>query len=385
MPDVSIRTCPDYAPEHIRAALISALEPFGGLSWVELGMKIVLKANLVSMMPPEAAATTHPELLCVLTELLRERGAEVVLGDSPGGLYNHVYVNQVYRGTGMHQVEAAGAVLNQDFSTAQGSFPEAAELRQFTYTRYLDDCDAIINVCKLKTHGMMGMSAAAKNLFGTIPGTVKPEYHYRFPTPERFANMILDLDNYFKPRIHICDAIVGMEGNGPTQGTPRPIGAILAAENPHRLDLLGAALIDLDPRTVPTLAAAMERGYCPQRVEDLEIDGAYEPLIVPDFQRIARSRSVAFGDSGPAAIRWIKDRFFRAALQSRPKPDKKTCIGCRKCANICPAKAITMRDKLPVIDRRKCIGCFCCQEFCTNGAMKVHRPFIAGLIAKIQR
>jgi formate hydrogenlyase subunit 6/NADH:ubiquinone oxidoreductase subunit I len=94
---------------------------------------------------------------------------------------------------------------------------------------------------------------------------------------------------------------------------------------------------------------------------------------------------VAFGDSGPAAIRWIKDRFFRAALQSRPKPDKKTCIGCRKCANICPAKAITMRDKLPVIDRRKCIGCFCCQEFCTNGAMKVHRPFIAGLIAKIQR
>ena len=382
MTDVSIRPCADYEPEALRQALLEVLAPFGGLDWVKPGMKIGIKTNLVSMMSPDTAATTHPEPLCVLTRLLRERGAEVILGDSPGGLYNHTYVNQVYRAAGMHQVEAAGARLNQDFSTAEASYPEAAELKSFTYTRWLDDCDVLINFCKLKTHGMMGLSAAAKNLFGVIPGTMKPEYHYRFPTPERFSQMILDLDEYFLPRIHLCDAVVGMEGNGPTQGTPRHIGALLAAENPHKLDLLAARLIDLDPRTVPTLVAAMGRGYCPETVDDLRIDGDYRPFIVPDYQRIERLDGVLFGIKAPGFLSAAADKFLRAALQSRPGPDKGACIGCAKCEKICPAHAITMEKKKPRINRKRCIGCFCCQEFCPVGAMKVTRPRIAGLLMK---
>ena len=125
MTDVSIRPCADYEPEALRQAMLEVLAPFGGLDWVKPGMKIGIKANLVSMMSPDTAATTHPEPLSVLTRLLRERGAEVILGDSPGGLFNHAYVNQVYRAAGMHQVEAAGARLNQDFSTAEASYPEA--------------------------------------------------------------------------------------------------------------------------------------------------------------------------------------------------------------------------------------------------------------------
>ena len=56
------------------------------------------------------------------------------------------------------------------------------------------------------------------------------------------------------------------------------------------------------------------------------------------------------------------------------------CIGCGKCANVCPAKAIKMKNKLPKIDRSACIHCFCCQEFCPKGAMKVRRTFIARLL-----
>ena len=173
MCDVVIRPCGSY--QDAKKALTEVLSPLGGLDWVQPGMRIAIKANLVSMMKPERAATTHPDLLCALTELLKERGAEVVLGDSPGGLYNLTYVNRVYAATGMHRVEEAGAVLNRDFSQAEANFPEAVSAKTFAYTRYLDDCDAIINFCKLKSHGMMGLSAAAKNLFGTVPGTVKPE------------------------------------------------------------------------------------------------------------------------------------------------------------------------------------------------------------------
>ena len=95
MPDVSVTACGAYSPETCRAALLAALEPFGSLDWVTPGMRIGIKANLVSFLKPEAAGTTHPVLLVELTKLLKERGAEVVVGDSPGGLYNHSYVNGI--------------------------------------------------------------------------------------------------------------------------------------------------------------------------------------------------------------------------------------------------------------------------------------------------
>ncbi|MBQ3988155.1 MAG: DUF362 domain-containing protein, partial [Ruminococcus sp.] len=54
-------------------------------------------------------------------------------------------------------------------------------------------------------------------------------------------------------RLCLCDAVIGMEGNGPTQGTPRPIGCLLASKNGHALDAVAAGLIGLRTQDVPTL------------------------------------------------------------------------------------------------------------------------------------
>ena len=161
--DVSIVPCGSYDEDVCREALTKALAPFGGLDWVTEGMCVVIKVNLVSAMKPEQAATTHPTLLCELTKMLVSRGAHVVLGDSPGGLYTSSHVNHVYDLSGMHDCEAVGAELNQDFSQKDASFPEAVCAKKFTYTAYLDRADAIIDFCKLKTHGMMGLTKAVKN------------------------------------------------------------------------------------------------------------------------------------------------------------------------------------------------------------------------------
>ena len=380
--DVSIVPCKSYDAEECRTALTQVLAPFGGLDWVKEGMHIVIKVNLVSAMKPEQAATTHPMLLCELTKMLRERGASVLLGDSPGGLYTAAHLNHVYDVSGMHDCEAAGAELNQDFSQSDASFPEAVCAKKFTYTAYLDRADAIIDFCKLKTHGMMGMTNAVKNYFGVIPGTMKPEYHYKYPQISDFSNMLIDLSTYFKPRICICDAIVGMEGNGPTQGSPREIGAILAAESPSKLDLLAAKLIGLTADDVPTLQAARVRGLIPQTAEELKIAGEPERFIVPDFKTMPAQSSVFFHKAGTGAIGKLVDKIMFQALTPCPKVKKNECIGCGKCANICPAKAIRMENKLPTIDRKACIHCFCCQEFCPKGAMGVSRPFIARLLNK---
>ena len=377
--DLSIVPCATYEKDEVKAALSALLESIGGLDWVENGMRIAIKANLVTFAKPEEAVTTHPSLICALIELLKTRGASVVVGDSPGGLYNATFLNKVYSVCGLHAVEEAGGELNRDFSQSEAHFEDAWVARDFLYTSYLDNCDAIINFCKLKTHGMMGMSAAAKNMFGVIPGTIKPEYHFRFPNPADFARMIVDIDEYFAPKMKLCiaDAIVGMEGNGPTQGTPRKIGAILASTSPHKLDLAASKLIGLSAEEIPTLIAARERGLIPESIDELNICGDLDTLAISDYKNIAVKSSLLFDSKSK-----LFGKIAKRALEAKPYVVGKECRGCKKCKQICPAQAIKMVDNKPVIDRKKCIKCFCCQEFCPFGAMKVHRTMLAKILTK---
>ena len=376
--DVSAVACHTYNKNEVKAALISLLDPIGGLDFVTEGMCIAIKANLVTFAKPEEAVTTHPALICALIELLKERGAgRVIVGDSPGGLYNSVFLNKVYSVCGLKSVEEAGGELNRNLEQVETRFEDAKVAHSFTYTAYLDEADAIIDFCKLKTHGMMGMSAAAKNMFGVIPGTMKPEYHFRYPNPADFARMIVDIDEYFSEKTKLCiaDAIIGMEGNGPTAGKPREIGAILASPSPHKLDMVCAKIIGLDPDTIPTLGAARERGLIPDSIDSLSIYGDVDSMVIPDYDNVAVRRSLLFDNRSK-----LFGKVARSVLEAKPTVKKNECKGCEKCKQICPAQAIVMKNGKPVIDRKKCIKCFCCQEFCPFGAMKVHRSLLAKIL-----
>ena len=380
--DVSIVACGSYDPAECRRAMEQVLAPLGGLDWVSPGMRIVIKVNLVSAMKPEEAATVHPAVVCALVRMLQARGAHVVLGDSPGGLYNAAHLQRVYDVTGLRAAEALGAELNEDFSVCTVSYPEALQARSFTMTAYLQQADAIIDVCKLKTHGMMGMTNAVKNFFGIIPGTMKPEYHYKYPKVSDFADMLVDLCEYCRPRLCICDAVVGMEGNGPTQGSARSIGCLIAAQSAHKLDLAACGLIGLMPSEVPTLSAAIRRGLCPDSAEKLTSFGEPAAFAVPDYKTVPSQASVFFRRGGKGPVAKLVDSFLFHLLTPYPKLNAKACVGCRKCANICPAKAIKMQRGKPRIERKACIHCFCCQEFCPKGAMQVGRNALMRILEK---
>lgn len=376
---VSIVPCVDYAPETCETALRAVLEPLGGLDWVKPGMKIAIKANLVAGAKPEKAVTTHPALVAALTRMLVLRGASVTVGDSPGNLFNASVLNRVYAASGYELIEQAGGRLNRDFSEKDAYAPDAVQAKRFTYTGWLADADAIINFCKLKSHGMMSLSAAAKNMFGSIPGTMKPEYHYRFPDPNDFADMIVDLDEYWKPVLHVCDAVTAMEGNGPTQGRPKHVGCLIASKNPHCLDVLAATVIGLLPSEIPTIAAANRRGLAPESVEGLTVLGDYRPFLQTDFELIRNRNSILFVGGNNVFSRTVRG-VMNACLESKPKVVTRACIGCGRCRDVCPAHTIAIKTKKAVIDRKNCIKCFCCQEFCPVGAMRVHRSPVAKLL-----
>ena len=136
-PKLSIVPCGDYTPETVRAALVSALDAVGGLDWVTPGMRIGIKLNLCAARKPEQAATTHPVMAAELTRLLCERGAKVVLGDSPGEPFTAMVLGRVYSLGNYALCETAGGELNRDFSHHAAAFPDAVTVKSFEYSAWL--------------------------------------------------------------------------------------------------------------------------------------------------------------------------------------------------------------------------------------------------------
>ena len=389
---VSLMKCETYEYSEVRKALEKSLSFIQGLDFAREGMKVGIKANLVTGMAPEKAVTTHPILIRVLCDMLTEKGASVVIGDSPGGLYTAAFLRGIYKNCGLLELENDKVKLNDDFSVKDAEFPEAVSIKNFIYTGWLDDCDVIVNISKLKTHAMMGMSCAVKNMFGTIPGTTKPEYHMRFPVEKAFANVMVDLNEFFKPVLYIVDGIDGMEGNGPTAGEKRHVGVLLSSKKPYALDMVCADIIGMTMNDVATIGAAYERGLGPKDISEVEVLGDIKlsDVRISDFKRATEHQSITFEGNG--AFNEVKAFAFKIAFSSKPQVKKDECIGCKKCFETCPASAITMvsaenktgrNGQIPQIDRSKCIKCFCCQEFCPVGAMKVKNNVLGRLVKKI--
>jgi uncharacterized protein (DUF362 family)/Pyruvate/2-oxoacid:ferredoxin oxidoreductase delta subunit len=372
--------CEKYDEKLITEAYQEILVDNGLLDFVTSGMKIGIKVNLVGNFGPDKAATTHPLLVKKLCELLIERGAIVTIGDSPGGLFTESILKSIYKGTGFLICEEIGAKLNYDVSTSQLKV-EKQVVKTLDVSNWLLEQDALINFAKLKSHGMMALSASVKNMFGIVPGVLKPEYHYRYPNHDDFANMLIDINEVFDCKLNLIDGIIGMEGNGPTQGEPRYIGAILASRKPYPLDVVACKIIDLDIDNVYTVSESIKRGLT-ANYDEIILNKPIDDIIIKDYKNILPGKSMEFSEKFKGPFGKIINPIIAKVLTVKPKVKKKECIGCKKCANICPVNAIEMIKKKPVINRDKCIRCFCCQEFCPVGAMKAHKNIIVKILTK---
>ncbi len=378
---VYLHPCSNYDEELISRAYQEILINSLLLDQIKEGSKVGIKLNLVSPIAPDKAATTHPLLVRELCKLLINKKCIVTIGDSPGGLFTENILKRVYNECGMQNLTTLGVKLNYNVDTIKFKL-EGTTLYELDATSWLEEQDVLINFSKLKSHGMMGLSASVKNMFGVVPGLIKPEYHYRFPSHIDFANMLIDINEHYKPVINIIDAVIGMEGNGPTQGTPKKIGLLMASKSPYAIDLVAAKLIGMVPTDVETINQSIRRGLVPEAIDELILNQTIDEFIVSDFVCIKPGKNMEFGTKWKGPFGKVIAKVASKVLKVKPKVKKNECIGCKKCAEICPVKAITMKNKLPKINRSLCIRCFCCQEFCPKGAMKVHKNLIIKILNK---
>ncbi|MDP4282541.1 MAG: DUF362 domain-containing protein [Bacteroidota bacterium] len=271
----------------------------------------------------------------------------------------------------------AGIELNYDTSFETVSFPEGKLVKRFEIITPILRCDSYFNLCKLKTHSLMIMTGGVKNIFGVIPGRSKPGYHSTMTTQELFAGMLLDLAALVPPKLTIMDAVVGMEGDGPFNGTPRHIGLLIASTDPLSLDMVVSEMMGIPKEKNPLLVEAKKRNIHPSAIEEVEVIGVpLKQLFIPGFKLpgsfIKENKSIWGG---------LLKLLIKKSYTVDPRIIKSKCTACGTCKKACPRDAILI-NKVATIDKKKCIRCYCCHEMCQYDAIELHKSFLYKLVNK---
>lgn len=364
----------DYNQQTVQNAVDELLQGLGGLEqYVPQNAKVFVKVNLVRDMPPEKCGTTHPAVVIALVNRLSEITQNIVVGDSSGGLYTKAAMGVVYAKCKMTDVaEQTCATLNDDFDYAVADI-DGQVVKSCEITNSFLDADVVINVTKLKTHSFAGYTGAVKNLYGLIPGLVKVEMHSRYPDLGDFCNLLCDIERFASKKIvlHVIDAIVGMDGDGPTNGKPKPMGKLLASVDPYALDVVAVSLF-ADPFEMPLLQVAEKRGLVSRDLSAIDFDfEAWKASRIDDFDISPVTSADTFLNMPP----WVK-KLAKKYLTKKVAIDKKICRGCGKCARHCPAKAIKVVDGKANIKQSKCLRCYCCQELCPFDAVRFKKSLL---------
>ncbi|MCF4114972.1 MULTISPECIES: DUF362 domain-containing protein [Dethiosulfovibrio] len=360
---VSFRKCSSY--EGIKDVIARTIDDLGGMRrFVSPGDSVLIKPNMLGAYSPDRAVTTHPSMVKAMTEMILDCGGKPTIADSPG----IEKFSKVAEKTGIAQV---GKILGVPVVPLGDSRPVPGKrddrFRGLEISALALESDRIINLPKLKTHCQMTLTMGVKNLFGTVVAQRKAAWHYRVGLDrENFARLLLEIWTTLRPGLTVMDGVIGMEGRGPSNGSPRRFGTVVASDNALSMDLVTAELMSLDRSNFPLRKAAETAGMVPKNIR---IKG--DPITGETFEKV----QLPPPDSLRLLPSWM-DRFGRELLAAKPEQDRESCILCGRCVEICPADAITMRGSHLVFDYGKCIRCYCCHEMCPADAIRLRQNIL---------
>ncbi|MBN2544713.1 MAG: DUF362 domain-containing protein [Spirochaetes bacterium] len=374
MSNVALVKCETYEYNMVKNAVIKGLELLGGINkFIKKDEKVLLKPNILGAVPPEKGNTTHPSVFKAVAEIIKENKYKAAYGDSPG----FATCENASRKSGLEQAAKELGIMFADFKNGRDIFYEKGiQNKHFFIANAVLDHQCIISIPKLKTHFSQKYTGCIKNQFGCIPGLKKSEFHARIPDYSHFAKMLLDLNNFIKPRLYIMDAILSMEGNGPSAGKLRKTGMLLFSTDPIALDSTACRLINLDPLLVPTIKFSKEFDSGVYEENKINILGEkISDHIVYDFDV----------DRKPVKnliVKGIIHKTFNRLFVKKPYIIQKNCKKCANCVNICPVepKALFFKNhnkkEFPFFHYNNCIRCYCCLEVCPHEAIGIKTPIL---------
>ncbi len=359
---VSIKKCQDYSYDQVYRAVKEGVDLLGGMgSFVSTGERVLLKPNFLVGRSPEKCVNTHPAVVKAVAQLVLETGARPMIGDSP----QMGSALKVAEKCGVAEAARELGIEIVEFEPVDVKHPQGKCFKQFTVGKVVLEADKIINLPKLKTHGLTFLTLAVKNVFGCIPGIRKAQWHVRtaHKGSAYFSQMLLDLYTLVNPVLSITDGIVAMQGKGPGFGDPHDLGLIISGTDALAVDAVITAVLGLPPKRFPTLKVALNEHYDTARLSSVNVLGEpIDKVTAHDFHfppEITEMKGLIKSILG----------FLKGPLTTHPCIDTKLCRQCNNCVEACPLHCISAGEGGFAINSKECIQCLCCMEVCPHGAV----------------
>ncbi len=343
---------------------------------------VLIKPNLNNDLPPLTGNATDLRVLAGLLAVLRDRGhRDLTLADGHNvgmerrGIdgFSRLRVDRLARRFGARTLD-----LNR---TEGRSVPLATGSTQVA--REVLDAPFLIAVPKIKTHAEAGLSLAMKLWVGAVVAQHKRDVHVDL------ARNIAALGRAIRPHLILLDGLVGMEGNGPGDGTPFRMDTLLASRHTGLLDVAAARLVDHPVDRIPPLTRAIEAGDLaadlPARVAQvLPVRRVIEQapprswLAPLSEHRLLRPLKLAirpFVDSPAVSgtayrLGVIQDRYQLEDDQITSFFRREgLCTRCGRCAEVCPME-IPWEDIGSREQGQGCLTCLACYWICPTGALE---------------
>jgi uncharacterized protein (DUF362 family)/Pyruvate/2-oxoacid:ferredoxin oxidoreductase delta subunit len=386
MSTVAIMPCADYRRDNVRAAVGKCLDACDGLEALLADKRVLLKPNLLSSTArPEHAVNTHPEVVRAVAEILiSDFRCKVLIGDSCGTVAPGATARAL-ENSGIASLASELGIESVNFDTCGAervTSPGATIMREFYVARPALEADVIFNLPKFKTHHLVLLTGAIKNMLGAIPGRGKKLVHLAAPKPDAMAAALTDIYEIIRPRITLTDAVTGMEGTGPNGGKLRHVGLLLASTDGVALDAVAGDIMSYRPGDVLTTQFAHQRRIGTGALDAISVLG--EPLErarIADFKK-----PVSYGKSW--LFRLIPDRAARWAMQQFSACTSviahARCVRCKECIVNCPVGRLKLEHGRVAATSIPCIACYCCEEVCDYDAIHIVRsPMLqAAVIAR---
>ena len=379
----------------VKEAMFEVLEKYKDLLPSSNDAKILLKPNLNANMNALTGNTTDLRILSAVIQYLKENGyTNIVIGEGTNsgyyrnkiGVISRLKVDQLARHYGVN-VKDLNYSETHEIDFARGVKAQVA--------KECLEADLFINIPKLKTHFEVGMSVCLKNLMGCLVGQENKK-----KTHQNLAENILRINQVVRPHFHIVDALIAMEGLGPTRGTPIRMDAILIGTDPYLIDLACAKIAGFHYKEVRTLKLAEQNELLTAEhhrfVESLDLGKIKKSFTPPKpgplatfihspkrqkyFLNIRNTKLFAY----LASTDWFGKLLFMTGLRqdvflqdemscNSLYLEEKACTQCNICQDLCPL-GLDLPGYLKNMDE-KCIHCLYCFSACPEKAIKFDGDF----------
>ncbi len=331
---------------------------------------VLVKPNFLLAKNFDSPVITNPILIRAVLEVLIERKLRPFIYEIPsmGSVESAAKKCGVYEVCQELNVEIKRLGEFVSFTNDENKY-----FKKLFFPKELEEAEYVVNLAKLKTHSLMGLTMGLKNVFGLVKPEYRGQMHFKTGRDrEMFGHMLIDVYNFVEPDLTILDGIVGMEGNGPSNGEMRKFNFVCASTSALALDYEVVKILKVDLKKVPLLKVGLERF------------GKIDSEVIGD--KIEIGNPIKFPSTFVSSFSGMLMNFayplFKRFIQARPVVDRSKCIVCLNCKNICPAKAISVKEGKAWIDDEVCIKCFCCHEVCPINAIKINKPYIGRILEK---